>query len=165
MQLQFFLKKNESVLPVCYAWLYCLFICSQILVYVCLWVCNLKRQNYFVLSFKRKLISKFQAKPSRHLWIWGVSETITKDQLEAEFKKFGPLDDFRLLRDRNSALAEFRKIQDASAAVKGLNKKKIQGEELRVDFLRSQSAKRVWACFVCERVFYFDPLILLNIAL
>lgn len=82
------------------------------------------------------------AKPSRHLWIWGVSETITKDQLEAEFKKFGPLDDFRLLRDRNSALAEFRKIQDASAAVKGLNKKKIQGEELRVDFLRSQSAKR-----------------------
>eukprot|EP00250_Pteridium_aquilinum_P004236 c14462_g1_i1 orf=152-2680(+) len=82
------------------------------------------------------------AKPSRHLWIWGVSETMTKEQLEVEFKKFGPLEDFRLLRDRNSALAEFRKLQDASAAVKGLNKKHIQGEELRVDFLRSQSAKR-----------------------
>ncbi|KAI5060204.1 hypothetical protein GOP47_0024624 [Adiantum capillus-veneris] len=82
------------------------------------------------------------AKPSKHLWIWGVSETITKEQLEAEFKKFGPLDDFRLLRDRNSALAEFRRIEDASAAVKGLNKKLIQGEELRVDFLRSHSGKR-----------------------
>ncbi|MCO5591116.1 hypothetical protein L7F22_045093 [Adiantum nelumboides] len=83
------------------------------------------------------------AKPSKHLWIWGVSETATKEQLEAEFKKFGPLDDFRLLRDRNSALAEFRRIEDASAAVKGLNKKFIQGEELRVDFLRSHSGKRV----------------------
>ncbi|MCO5563787.1 hypothetical protein L7F22_017435 [Adiantum nelumboides] len=82
------------------------------------------------------------AKPSKHLWIWGVSETVTKEQLEAEFKKFGPLDDFRLLRDRNSALAEFRRIEDASAAVKGLNKKFIQGEELRVDFLRSHSGKR-----------------------
>lgn len=82
------------------------------------------------------------AKPSRHLWIWGVSETITKDQLEAEFKKFGALEDFKLLRDRNSALAEFKRIQDASAAVKGLNKKYVNGDELRVDFLRSQPVKR-----------------------
>ncbi|KAH7444270.1 hypothetical protein KP509_02G071600 [Ceratopteris richardii] len=82
------------------------------------------------------------AKPSRHVWIWGVSETITKEKLEAEFKNFGPLDDFRLLRDRNSALAEFKNIEDATAAVKSLNKKIIQGEELRVDFLRSHAGKR-----------------------
>ena len=84
-----------------------------------------------------------QAKPSRHLWIWGVSESLTKEKLEAEFRKFGPLEDFKLLRDRNSALAEFKNIQDASAAIKGLNKKSIHGDELRVDFLRSQPVKRV----------------------
>lgn len=83
------------------------------------------------------------AKPSRHLWIWGVGETITKEQLETEFKKFGAVEDFKMLRDRKCALAEYKKLDDARAALKGLNKKFIGGEELRVDFLRSQPLKRV----------------------
>jgi RNA recognition motif-containing protein len=97
-----------------------------------------------------------------------VGESLTKENLEAEFRKFGPLEDFKLLRDRNSALAEFKNIQDASAAVKGLNKKLIHGDELRVDFLRSQPAKRVkFCCFshVSIRTVLFEDASLFSVVL
>eukprot|EP00249_Psilotum_nudum_P008773 c214_g1_i1 orf=1-780(-) len=82
------------------------------------------------------------AKPCKHLWIGGVSHLISKEQLEAEFKKFGVLREFKLLRDRNYALAEYEKLEDAIAAVQELNRQNIGNEELRVDYLRSQPIKR-----------------------
>ncbi|XP_057839064.2 flowering time control protein FPA [Cryptomeria japonica] len=82
------------------------------------------------------------AKPSKHLWIGGISQTVPKEQIEAEFLKFGPLEDFKLLRDRNSALVEYSNLEDAVSAVKFLNGKQLCGDSLRVDYLRSQPVKR-----------------------
>ncbi|KAH9301985.1 hypothetical protein KI387_013568 [Taxus chinensis] len=82
------------------------------------------------------------AKPSKHLWVGGISQTVTKEQLEAEFLKFGRIEDFKLLRDRNSALVDYTNLEDAVSAIKFLNGRQLGGDPLRVDYLRSQPVKR-----------------------
>ncbi|XP_044499263.1 flowering time control protein FPA [Mangifera indica] len=82
------------------------------------------------------------AKPCKHLWVGGISPTVTKDELEEEFLKFGKIEDFKFLRDRNTAFVEYFKLEDASQALKNMNGKQIGGEQIRVDFLRSQPSRR-----------------------
>ncbi|KAK1319901.1 Flowering time control protein FPA [Acorus calamus] len=60
-------------------------------------------------------------------------------------RKYGKIEDIKLVRDRNSALVEYYKIDDAVAALKNLNGKRLWGEQLRVDYLRSQPSRRDWA--------------------
>ncbi|KAL8153585.1 hypothetical protein V2J09_011345 [Rumex salicifolius] len=90
------------------------------------------------------------AKPSKHLWVGGISSSLTKEQLEEEFVRFGKIQDFKFLKDRNTALVEYVKLEDASAALKSLNGEQIGGENLRVDYLRSQPARR-------EQFDFHDP--------
>ncbi|CAN6485372.1 unnamed protein product [Victoria cruziana] len=82
------------------------------------------------------------AKPGKQLWVGGISSSVTKEQLENEFLKFGKIEEFKYLRDRNSALVGYIRLEDASAALKSLNGKRIGGEAVRVDFLRSHPSKR-----------------------
>ncbi|KAL3687423.1 hypothetical protein R1sor_013732 [Riccia sorocarpa] len=82
------------------------------------------------------------AKPSRHLWVGGIGSTVTREVIESEFKRFGMLEDFKFLRDRNCAFVDYVRIEDAIAAVDSLNRKRLGDEELRVDFGRSQPPKR-----------------------
>ncbi|KAG6550053.1 hypothetical protein Mapa_008567 [Marchantia paleacea] len=82
------------------------------------------------------------AKPSRHLWVGGIGSTVTRELIEGEFKRFGMMEDFKFLRDRNCAFVDYVKIEDAIAAVDSLNRKRLGDEELRVDFGRSQPPKR-----------------------
>ncbi|XP_054814230.1 flowering time control protein FPA isoform X2 [Prosopis cineraria] len=60
------------------------------------------------------------AKPCKQLWVGGISPAVTKEELEAEFRKF----------------------DDATHAMKMMNGKRIGGDQIRVDFLRSQSSKK-----------------------
>uniref|UniRef100_A0A2P2M7B4 RRM domain-containing protein n=1 Tax=Rhizophora mucronata TaxID=61149 RepID=A0A2P2M7B4_RHIMU len=83
------------------------------------------------------------ARPCKHLWVGGISTAVTKEQLEEEFLKFGKIEDFKFVRDRNTALIEYFKLEDASQAMKNMNGKRIGGEQIRVDFLRSQPSRRV----------------------
>ncbi|CAI0541061.1 unnamed protein product [Linum tenue] len=85
------------------------------------------------------------AKPSKSLWVGGISPTLSKLQLEEEFQSFGKLEDFKFLRDRNTAFVEFCKLEDAVVAMKSINGKRIAGEQIRVDFLRSQPSRREYA--------------------
>lgn len=78
----------------------------------------------------------------------GISPNVTKEELEAEFKKFGKIEDFKLFRDRNTACVEFLNLEDATRAMKVMNGKHLGGEQIRVDFLRSQSTKRVGFLFL-----------------
>ncbi|XP_011628733.1 flowering time control protein FPA [Amborella trichopoda] len=82
------------------------------------------------------------AKPGKHLWVGGVSPSVTKELLEQEFLKFGKVEEFKFLRDRNSALVDYVKLEDAVSALKAMNGKLLGGEQLRVDYLRSQPPKR-----------------------
>ncbi|KAH7424540.1 hypothetical protein KP509_11G013200 [Ceratopteris richardii] len=78
------------------------------------------------------------AKPSKHLWIGNISSSVTKEQLEAEFKRFGSLEDVRILRERNCAFVDFTRTDDAVAAFENMNKKLFGTEELCVEYVKSQ---------------------------
>ncbi|PON63539.1 Splicing factor-like protein [Parasponia andersonii] len=82
------------------------------------------------------------AKPCKHLWVGGISPSVTKEELEEEFLKFGKIEDFKFLRDRNTAFIEFFRLEDASQAMRNMNTKRLGGEQIRVDFLRSQPSRR-----------------------
>ncbi|KAK7262602.1 hypothetical protein RJT34_30177 [Clitoria ternatea] len=82
------------------------------------------------------------AKPCKQLWVGGISPAVTKEELEAEFRKFGKIEDFKFFRDRNTACVEFFNLEDATQAMKVMNGKRVGGEHIRVDFLRSHSSKK-----------------------
>lgn len=84
-----------------------------------------------------------QAKPCKSLWVSGVGPSVTKETLEAEFLKFGEIEEFKFLRDRNTAYIDYLRLEDASQALKVMNGKQIGGNQIRVDFLRSQTIRRV----------------------
>lgn len=73
----------------------------------------------------------------------GISSSVSEERLEEEFLKFGKIEDFKFLRDRKIAYVEYLKLEDAFEAMKNMNGKKIGGDQIRVDFLRSQSTRRV----------------------
>ncbi|MCL7050115.1 hypothetical protein MKW94_023806 [Papaver nudicaule] len=82
------------------------------------------------------------AKPGKQLWVGAISSAVTKDHLENEFSKFGKIEEFKFLRDRNTALVDYSKSEDAAAALKSMNGKRIGGDQIRVDYLRSQPPRR-----------------------
>ncbi|XP_020223206.1 flowering time control protein FPA [Cajanus cajan] len=82
------------------------------------------------------------AKPCKQLWVGGVGHAVTKEDLEAEFRKFGKIEDFVFFRDRGTACVEFLNLDDATRAVKVMNGKRLGGGQICVDFVRSQSTKR-----------------------
>ncbi|XP_078441069.1 flowering time control protein FPA-like [Wolffia australiana] len=91
----------------------------------------LVRGNSIRIEFARP------AKPCKLLWIGGISPSVTKEQLEGEVSKFGKIEDHKFNRERNSALIDFFKVDDAAAALKNMDGKELGGEKLRVDYLRT----------------------------
>lgn len=85
----------------------------------------------------------FQARPCKQLWVGGVSHNVAMEDLEAEFRKFGKIEDFKFFRDRRTACVEFLNLDDATRAMKVMNGKRLGGSHICVDFLRSQSMNRV----------------------
>ncbi|XP_015952121.1 flowering time control protein FPA [Arachis duranensis] len=94
------------------------------------------RGNSLKIEFARP------AKPCKQLWVGGISPAVTKEELEAEFRKFGKIEDFKFFRDRNTACIEFFNLDDATQAMKVMNGKRLGGEHIRVDFLRSHSTRK-----------------------
>ncbi|KFK37173.1 flowering time control protein fpa [Arabis alpina] len=81
------------------------------------------------------------AKPCKSLWVGGISPSVSKDDLEAEFSQFGKIEDFRFLRERKTAFIDYYEMDDALQA-KSMNGKRMGGSYLRVDFLRSQAPRK-----------------------
>lgn len=65
----------------------------------------------------------------------------SKEDLEQEFAKFGKIEDFKFLRDKNTAYIDYARLEDASKALKTMNGKYKGGSVLRVDYLRSHSRR------------------------
>ncbi|KAF2917067.1 hypothetical protein DAI22_09g165200 [Oryza sativa Japonica Group] len=81
------------------------------------------------------------ARPARavkNLWVGGISSSISKEELEEEFKKFGKVDGIAFSRDQTSAYIDFDKLEDAISAHRALNGRVLGGQELCVDFQRSR---------------------------
>ncbi|XXG62152.1 hypothetical protein AAC387_Pa05g0575 [Persea americana] len=99
-------------------------------------------QGHIICGSAIKIEFARPAKAGKHLWVGAISSSVTKEQLEGEFSKFGKIEEFKFLRDRNSALVDYNKLEDAVAALKNMNGKRLGGEQIRVDFLRSQPSRR-----------------------
>lgn len=85
----------------------------------------------------------FQARACNHIWIGGISPKVSEEELEEEFVKFGKIEEFKFVRERDSASIEYARLEDAIQAMRSMNGKDLAGEQIRVDFLRSQSIRRV----------------------
>ncbi|KAI3795089.1 hypothetical protein L1987_37733 [Smallanthus sonchifolius] len=81
------------------------------------------------------------ARPCKTLWVSGISMSTSKEDLEKEFFKFGKIEDFKFLRDKNTAYIDYARLEDASKALKMMHGKYKSGSVLRVDYLRSHSKK------------------------
>ncbi|XP_076881330.1 flowering time control protein FPA-like [Bidens hawaiensis] len=81
------------------------------------------------------------AKPCKTLWVSGINMSTSKEDLEQEFSKFGKIEDFKFIRDKNTAYIDYARLDDASKALKMMNGKYKGGSVLRVDYLRSQSKR------------------------
>lgn len=82
------------------------------------------------------------AKPCKSLWVAGISKSVSKEELEDLFKGFGTIQEYKFIRDRNTAYIDFARLEDAAEALKNMNGKKFGGEQIRVDYLRSQPTRR-----------------------
>ncbi|XP_073053554.1 flowering time control protein FPA-like isoform X2 [Primulina eburnea] len=100
-------------------------------------------QGYVLHENPLKIEFVKSAKPCKSLWVAGISQSISKNELEEEFLRFGKLQEFRFLRDRNIAYVDYVTLDDAAKALRGMNGKRIGGDQLRVDYLRSLSSKRI----------------------
>ncbi|TVU01431.1 hypothetical protein EJB05_53107 [Eragrostis curvula] len=78
------------------------------------------------------------ARAVRNLWVGGISPSISKEELEEEFQKFGKIEGVAFSQDQTSAYIDFEKLEDAISAHRSLNGKSLGGTELCVDFQRSK---------------------------
>ncbi|KAL6601761.1 hypothetical protein ACP70R_044981 [Stipagrostis hirtigluma subsp. patula] len=78
------------------------------------------------------------ARAVRNLWVGGISPSVSKEELEEEFQKFGKVEGFAFSQDQTAAYIDFEKLEDAISAHRSLNGKSLGGRELCVDFQRSK---------------------------
>lgn len=79
-----------------------------------------------------------QARAVRNLWVGGISPSISKQEVEEEFRKFGKIEGVAFSHDQTSAYIDFEKLEDAISAHRALNGTDLGGKELCVDFQRSR---------------------------
>ncbi|WVZ01103.1 hypothetical protein V8G54_027172 [Vigna mungo] len=99
-------------------------------------------QGASLRGFQIRIEFAIPARPSKQLWVGGVSHSVAMEDLEAEFRKFGKIEEFKFFRDRRTACVEFLNLDDATRAMKVMNGKRLGGSHICVDFLRSQSMNR-----------------------
>ena len=87
-----------------------------------------------------------QARAVRNLWVGGISPSISKQELEEEFQKFGKIEGVAFSRDQTSAYIDFEELEDAMSAHRALNGTDLCGKELCVDFQRSRG-RAVCICY------------------
>ncbi|XP_011074231.1 flowering time control protein FPA-like [Sesamum indicum] len=81
------------------------------------------------------------AKLSNILWVGGINQCVSKEELQKEFVKFGQIKKFRYLRDQHIAYIYYMSVEEAAEALKSMNGKPISGDKIHVDFLKSQSPR------------------------
>ncbi|GJV64587.1 nucleotide-binding alpha-beta plait domain-containing protein [Tanacetum coccineum] len=95
----------------------------------------LLRQNKLTIQFAKP------SKPCKCLWVTGISKYIAKEALRDEFSKFGEIEEFKFQWEKNAAIVDYFRLEDATKALEAMNGKKKRGTIMHVDYLRSQSRK------------------------
>ncbi|KAJ0816375.1 putative RNA recognition motif domain, nucleotide-binding alpha-beta plait domain superfamily [Helianthus annuus] len=78
------------------------------------------------------------AKPCKCLWVSCIGTSISKEDLEEKFSKFGKIEEFKFQPRKKSAIIDYFKLDDAIKAFKAM-----RGSAIRVDYSRSQSARHI----------------------
>ncbi|XP_051116751.1 flowering time control protein FPA [Andrographis paniculata] len=99
-------------------------------------------QGFLLRGSPLKIEFAKPAKPCKSLWVAGISPSVSKEELEKEFLRFGNIQELRFLRDRNTAYIDYVRLEDATQALKAMNRKEIGGAHIRVDYLRSHSSRK-----------------------
>ncbi|KAL7145503.1 hypothetical protein ABFS83_07G088900 [Erythranthe nasuta] len=99
-------------------------------------------QGHILRGHALKIEFAKPAKPCKSLWVAGISPSVAKEDLEKDFLRFGKIQEFRFLKDRNTAYVDYIELEDATQALRNMNGKRVGGAPIRVDYLRSQSSRR-----------------------
>ncbi|XP_050380496.1 flowering time control protein FPA [Argentina anserina] len=81
-----------------------------------------------------------KAPPSRHLWIGNLFHSITEDELTRHFLNFGDLESVAFLPGRSYAFINFKREEDAVAAMEALHGFPVAGNALRVEFTKADKS-------------------------
>lgn len=84
-------------------------------------------------------VDEHERPPSRHLWVGNVASSVTKEELSEQFSRFGDLENVADYPSRNYAFVNFKSVDDAVYAKKGLHGFVLGGMALRIEFARGVS--------------------------
>lgn len=77
--------------------------------------------------------------PSRHLWVGNLSHSLVENELTDHFLHFGELDTVAFQPGRSYAFINFKREDDAIAAMKDLQGFPLAGNPLRIEFAKAVS--------------------------
>ncbi|XP_023329078.1 transformer-2 protein homolog beta [Eurytemora carolleeae] len=89
---------------------------------------------------KRHIGTREQPGKAKCLGVFGLSLYTTAEELEAEFGKFGKLENCRIVVDKKTqttrgfAFVTFERLEDAIAAKKAMHDSEVDGKRIRVDY-------------------------------
>ncbi|XP_043689302.1 flowering time control protein FPA [Telopea speciosissima] len=97
--------------------------------------------------FRRDYLPRFEEKgfhgkntnpPSRCLWVGNLSHHVTEKALSEQFLRFGELDGLAFQPGRSYAFITFRKEEDATLAIRGLQGFVVSGMPLKIEFAKAE---------------------------
>ncbi|KAK4594175.1 hypothetical protein RGQ29_018023 [Quercus rubra] len=75
--------------------------------------------------------------PSRHLWVGNLSHSILEHELTNDFLRFGELESVAFQPGRSYAFLNFKRDDDAFAAINALQGFPVAGNALRIEFTKA----------------------------
>jgi RNA recognition motif-containing protein len=80
-----------------------------------------------------------QGQPCTTVWVGGLTDSTTEDDLTKFFGCFGTLDNVKLLPAKNCAFIRYNSIPEAIAAYHGMTNKIINGNQIRVGWGKTEN--------------------------
>lgn len=87
--------------------------------------------------------------PSRHLWVGNLSHSIQEQELTNHFLQFGELESVAFQPGRSYAFLNFKRDDDAFAAITALQGFPVAGNPLRIEFTKAVSPAPHTSCLAC----------------
>lgn len=77
--------------------------------------------------------------PSRHLWVGNLAHVVVERDLSRYFSQFGELDSIAFQPSRSYAFINFKRDEDAMAAMRELQGFSLGGNPIKIEFTKAVS--------------------------
>ncbi|GMG98848.1 hypothetical protein Nepgr_000688 [Nepenthes gracilis] len=103
---------------------------------------RLRRDHVPQASSSSRLDEKYRGNnaTSRHLWVGNISHRVSEKTLTDHFLRFGPLEKFAFQPGRSYAFVDFKREEDAMAAMNALQGLNVAGLALRIEFAKADKS-------------------------